>query len=78
MASPSALAAGLLWLAYRTLTLYGIFGWAVVAALMHLQAGQGAALLSNPMSPVFFAGPALIDLLVWRSASRHVASPSQA
>ncbi len=76
MASPSALAAGLLWPAYRTL--YGIFGWAVVAALMHLQAGQGAALLSNPMSPVFFAGPALIDLLVWRSASRHVASPSQA
>lgn len=71
-----ALAAGLLWPAYRTFTLYGVFGWAGVAALTHLQAGQGAALFSNPMSPVFFAGLALIDLLVWRSASRRVASPS--
>lgn len=70
-----ALAAGLLWPAYRTLTLYAVFGWAVAAAFTHLQAGQGAALLSNPMSPVFLAGLALLDLLVWRSAHRPVANP---
>lgn len=59
------LALGLLLPKYRTLALYGVFGWAVVAAATHLQAGQATKLGGAAV----FATLALADLLVWRRAS---------
>lgn len=59
------LALGLLLPKYRTLALYGIFGWAVVAAAHLLQAGQ-----TNKLGgAAVFAALGLLDLLVWRKAT---------
>ncbi|MET4076516.1 DoxX family protein [Hymenobacter sp. UYCo722] len=48
--------------AYRTLALYGVFIWAVTAAITHLQAGQAAMLAL----PAVFAALAALDLLLWK------------
>ena len=57
---------GLLMPAFRTLTLYGVFVWAVLAAITHLQAGQAAMLAG----PAVFAVLAALDLLVWKSITQ--------
>ena len=60
-----ALAIGLLIPRTRTLALYGVLAWAVVAVGTHLQAGQANKL----GGAVAFAVLALFDLLVWRQAA---------
>lgn len=58
------LALGLLVPKLRTLALYGMLGWVLVATGTHLQAGQAAKL----GGVVAFAVLALADWLVWRKA----------
>lgn len=62
---------GLLVPKYRTLALYGVFIWALVATITHLQAGQANKLAAAAL----FAGLALLDLLVWRGATGNRAVP---
>ena len=59
------LAIGLLIPRYRTLTLYGVFIWTVVAMITHLQAGQAAMM----GAPALFGVLALIDLFIWRKVA---------
>ena len=71
--SEIGLGIGLLVPKYRTLALYGVFGWAAVAAGTHLQAGQ-----ADKIAPALvFAGLALLDLLLWRGASGNRAGQSE-
>jgi hypothetical protein len=63
------LAAGLLLTRFRTRTLYGVLGWAVVAIITHLQAGQAAMLAG----PAIFTVLALLDLQLWNKATRNPA-----
>jgi uncharacterized membrane protein YphA (DoxX/SURF4 family) len=65
-----ALGIGLLVPASRTLTLYAVFGWAAVAAITHVQAGQ-AAMLGPSLA---FAVVAALDLLVWKPVERVTVS----
>ena len=61
-----ALGIGLLVPASRMLTLYAVFGWAVVAAITHLQAGQ-ASMLGGVVA---FTVLAVLNLWVWKPVAR--------
>ena len=61
-----ALGIGLLVPATRTLTLYAVFVWALVAAITHLQAGQ-ASMLGGAVA---FSVLAALNLLVWKPVAR--------
>ena len=64
---------GLLIPKYRIFALYGVFVWAAVAVITHLQASQA----SKVVPAVVFAGLALLDLLVWRGASGNRTGQSE-
>lgn len=68
----TVLGIGLLIPIYRTLTIYGVFIWAVVAMATHLRAGEADKLMPAGL----FAVLAGLDLLVWRGASGNRAGQS--